>query len=170
MTIPRTALCLMAGASLLGACSRPAASGQAAAGSAAPAASSGSDVTITETDLPHLKPGLWSTTISSSNDGGKPDVSTHCETGETIKPPSLDKACSRFSFKRTVLGAIVIDATCGQNGAVSTMHMSIHGDYNAGIVGDSQVSLTLPGQPTRTFTAHTESHYVGPCPAGGGDG
>jgi hypothetical protein len=169
MTIPRTVLRLVAGAGLLCACSRPAATSQVAS-SAAPAASSGPDVSIAETDLPHLKAGLWSTTVTSSNDGGKPDVSSHCETGETIKPASVGKACSQFSFKRTFLGVIVVDATCGQNGVVSTMHMSISGDYNAAVTGDSQVSLTVPGQPTRSFTTHTESRYVGPCPAGGGDG
>jgi hypothetical protein len=174
MTILRTVLCLVAGAGLLGACSKPAATSQAAAGSAAASsasgASSGPDVTITETDLPHLKPGLWSTTVTSSAEGGKPDTSTHCETGQTIKPVSMGKVCSRFSFKRTFLGAIVIDAACGRNGVTTTMHMDIHGDYNSAITGDSQVSLTLPGQGTQSFTTHTESHYVGPCPAGGGDG
>lgn len=168
MTLLRTTLCLVAAGGLLAACSRPAGN-QAAAGSSAPAASSGPDVTITETDLPHLKAGQWETTISSSNGGGPPSVSRHCESGQTIKPQQLGKNCSSFTFKRTFMGGIVIDATCGQNGMVSTMHMSVHGDYNASITGDSQVSLAMPGQPTRSFTTHTESHYVGPCPPGGSD-
>lgn len=160
MTPLRMILCLAAGAGLLAACSKPA-SHQAAA------ASSGPDVAITEADLPRLKAGLWSTTISTSAEGARPETNTHCETGESIEPQSLGKTCSHFSLKRTFLGAIVIDATCGAGGVVSTMHMSVHGDYSSAIVGDSQVSLTVPDQPTRTFTTHTESHDAGPCPAGG---
>ena len=158
MTLARTALCLLAGAALLAACSKPGGN---------QAAASGPDVVITQADLPKMKPGLWATTVS---DDGKPaTTSQHCETGEQVGMADMSKECSKFVFKRTFLGGIVIDATCGQNGMVSTMHMSVHGDYNASITGDSQVSLAMPGQPTRSFTTHTESHYVGPCPPGGSD-
>jgi hypothetical protein len=166
MTISRTLLCLAAGAALLAACSKPATNQAAAGGGSAPAARSGPDVTITEADLPHLKAGLWSTTSTTPGDKGPPEASTHCETGETIKPQELGKHCSQFSIKRTFLGAIVIDASCGQNGVTSTMHMTFKGDFNSSVSGDSQVSMSMPGQPAHTFATHTESHYVGPCPAG----
>jgi hypothetical protein len=161
------AACLFAGAALLAACSKPASNQPAASASSA---SSGPDVVITEADLPHLKPGLWETTVTTSQ-GGPPETSRHCESGESVKPAAMAKNCSSFVFKRTFLGGIVIDAACGANGVFSTMHMSMHGDFSGGFSGDSQVSLTLPGQPTHTFTTHSEAHYVGACPAGeGADG
>jgi hypothetical protein len=161
VTISRGVLCLLAGAAVLSACSRPTAN-LAAAGSGAPAASSGPDVVISEADLPHLKAGQWETTIST--DGGQPETSRHCETGESVKPKDLSKTCSQFVFKRTFMGGIVIDAVCGAGGVSSTMHMSIHGDFTGGYSGDSQVTLSVPGRPTQTFTTHSESHYIGPCP------
>ena len=148
-------LCLIAGAGLLGACSKPAAN------------SAAGGVVISQADLPKLKPGLWE--ISVSNDGKPPTIAAppECETGETMIPKDIGKACSQFVFKRTFLGAIVIDAVCAMGGASTTMHMTIHGDFNGDYTGDSQVTLTVAGQPTRTFTTHSESKYLGPCPPGG---
>ena len=162
----RTALCLAAGLGLLAACSKPAS--QAAAGSSGPAAASGPDVTITQADLPRLKPGLWVTAVSEN--GAAPTTSQHCETGEAVGMADMSKECSKFVFRRSVLGAITIDAVCGAGGYSSTMHMTVHGDYNSAIAGDAQIAMTLPGRPPTNITTHSESHYVGPCPAGTSDG
>ena len=164
MTAIRTALCLAAAAGLLAACSKPA-TNQAAA----PAAASGPDVTITQADLPKLKPGLWVTAVSEN--GAAPTTSQHCETGEaSVGMADMSKECSKFVFRRSVLGAISIDAACGAGGYSSTLHMTVHGDYNTAIAGDAQIAMTLPGRPPTNITTHSESHYAGPCPAGNSDG
>jgi hypothetical protein len=161
LTILRAALCLAAGASLLAASSKPAGN-QAADGAAAPA--SGPDVTITQADLPKLKPGLWATSVSEN--GQPATVSQHCETGEAVGMRDMSKQCSKFVFKRSFLGAINVDAVCGAGGYSSTMHMTVHGDFNSNIAGDAQITMTLPNHPPTSLTTHSESHYVGPCPAG----
>jgi hypothetical protein len=158
MTMMRTALCLVAGAGLLAACSKPA---------APVAASSGPDVIITQADLPKLKPGLWVTSVSEN--GAAATTSQHCETGEAVGMADMSKECTKFVFKRSVLGAITIDAACGAGGYSSTMHMQVRGDYNSAIAGDAQITMILPGRPPTNITTHSESHYVGPCPAGMSD-
>jgi hypothetical protein len=159
MTLARTALCLLAGAALLAACSKPGGN---------QAAASGPDVVITQADLPKMKPGLWATTVS---DDGKPaTTSQHCETGEQVGMADMSKECSKFVFKRTFLGGIVIDAVCGAGGYSSTMHMTVRGDYNSAITGDAQITMTLPNHPPTPIATHSEARYVGPCPAGGTDG
>jgi hypothetical protein len=160
MTLMRTALCLAVGLGTLAACSR-APTHQAAA-------SSGPDVTITQADLPKLKPGLWVTSVSEN--GAAATTSQHCETGEAVGMADMSKECSKFVFRRSVLGAITIDAVCGAGGYSSTMHMTVHGDYNSAIAGDAQIAMTLPGRPPTTIATHSESHYAGPCPAGNSDG
>jgi hypothetical protein len=162
MSLKRTALCLAAGAGLLAACSRPPAN-QAAA----PAAAGGPDVTITEADLPRLRPGLWVTSVSEN--GAAATTSQHCETGEAVGMADMSKECAKFVFRRSVLGAITIDAACGAGGYSSTLHMTVHGDYNSAIAGDAQIAMTLPGRPPTNIATHSESHYVGPCPAGASD-
>jgi hypothetical protein len=153
MTLLRAMLCLAAGAALLAACSKP----------GAPAAN-GPDVVITQADLPKMKPGLWTTSVSEN---GQPATSSqHCETGEQVGMADVSKECSKFVFKRTALGAIVIDADCASDGSSSTMHMTVSGDYNAHVTGDAQVTMKLPGNPPMVIATHAESTYVGACPAG----
>jgi len=156
MRLLRTALCLMAGAGLLSACSKP----------AGPAG--GADVVISQADLPKLKPGLWETSVS--NDGKPATSSQHCETGERIGMEAMSKACSKFEFRRSALGVITIDAVCGAGGYSSTMHMTVSGDYESKITGDGLITMNNPDHAPTAITTHSESHYVGPCPAGGADG
>jgi len=151
----RTVLCLMAGAALLAACSKP--GGNQAAGN-------GADVRITKADLPKMKPGLWTTSVSEN--GQPATTSRHCETGQQVGMADMSKECSKFAFKRTVLGSIVIDAVCGSDGSSSTMHMIVSGDYNVRVNGDARVTMKPPGAPPTVVATHTESHYVGRCPAG----
>ena len=152
----RRGLCLIAGLLALAACSKPAAN-----------TSAGPDVTITQADLPKLKPGLWVTSVSEN--GAAATTSQHCETGEAVGMADMSKECSKFVFRRSSLGAITIDAACGADGYSSTLHMTVHGDYNTAIAGDAQIAMTLPGRPPTNITTHSESHYVGPCPPGASD-
>jgi phosphate-selective porin len=170
MTIARSLVCASVAAGLLAACSQSsntASSSQAAAASAAPA--SGADTVISENDLPHPKGGEWAMSMMVN---GAPAV-THnvCETGEriNIKPSQqLSKNCSQFSIKRTLLGGLVVDMACtGPMNMAMTVHSEVKGDFNENYVSDTTSSVTMQGQPARSFTTHTEAHYVGPCTSGG---
>jgi hypothetical protein len=156
MTLARTALCLATAAALLAGCSKPGGN------------PSGPDVVITQAELPKMKPGLWTTTVSEN--GQAATTSQHCETGEQVGMADVSKECSKFVFKRTARGAIVIDAQCASDGSSSTMHMTVSGDYNAHVTGDAQVTMKLPGNPPLVVATHAESTYVGPCPAGNAAG
>ena len=147
MTLARAVVCLAL--VVLAGCSKPGAAG---------------DVVITQADLPKMKPGFWVTSVSEN--GGVATTSQHCETGEAVGMADVSKECSKFVFKRTPAGAIVIDADCASDGSSSTMHMTVSGDYNARVTGDAQVTMKLPGNPPMVVATHAESHYVGPCPAG----
>jgi hypothetical protein len=154
MTLLRATLCLIAGAGLLSACSKPANQAAGAGG-----------VVISQADLPKLKPGLWE--ISVSNDGKPPTISQHCETGERVGMAAMSKACSKLEFRRSALGVITIDAICGTGDYSSTMHMTVSGDYDSKIAGDGLITLNNPDHAPTAITTHSESHYLGPCPAGG---
>ena len=166
MTIARSLVCAIATAGLLAACSKPAGpsgSSQAAA-SAAPA--SGPDVMISANDLPRPKAGEWVTTMTAQ--GGAPVTMRHCEKGEPVdlKSKEIAKNCSKFTFKRTFLGAYVFDAICGAGPVSMTMHTEVKGDFQGGYVSDSTGTMAMQGQPTRTISSHSEAHYAGPCTGG----
>ena len=171
----RAALGLTLGLVLLAGCSKGGGAANTAsgagAGNAAPAApASGPDVAITAADLPHLKAGYWETTTlttSATSGGAGPEIHRFCSSGKPVSPPTqLGRGCSSFSFKRSFLGAIVIDSECAEGPISSTLHMTASGDFNSTYTTDSQVSLAMQGKPASSFTTHTVSRWVGPCPAG----
>ena len=156
----------------IGACSKGG-GGNAAAGSAAPAASSpaapapasGPDVAINAADMPHLKAGYWEAVTTTNGQPGE----THrfCSAGKPMAAPSqMGRGCSAFSFKRTFLGAYVIDADCAEGPVASKLHLTASGDFSSSYVTDSQASISMQGRPATTFTTHTVTRYVGACPAG----
>ena len=61
MTFARTAICLVASAVVLAACSKPSAADGAASSGGAPAAGAraAAPVAVSATDMPSMKPGLW---------------------------------------------------------------------------------------------------------------
>jgi hypothetical protein len=160
------------GLALLGGCSRgggnaAAGAGPAAAtggGPAAPAAS-GPDISINAADMPHLKAGYWEA-VTTTN-GQERETHRFCSAGKPMAPPAqMGRGCSTFSFKRTFLGAYVIDASCAEGPVASKLHMTASGDFDASYVTDGQASITMQGRPATTFTTHTQTRYLGPCPAG----
>lgn len=168
MTIARSLVCVTVAAGLLAACSKPAGPAGSAQAAASAAPASGPDTVISENDLPHPKGGEWLLTVSA--DGSPPVSHRDCESGERIdvKPKDMGKNCSQFSLKRTFLGALVMDATCTTGPVSYSFHLNVHGDFNNNYVTDSTGSVTMQGQPTRSFTSHTEAHYLGPCTGGEG--
>lgn len=134
----------------------------AAGGGAAQAPASGPDTAIGEGDLPHLKAGYWEIKVTEA--GGKTDTMHICDSG---KAPNLKpKSCSQFAFRRTFLGGIVMDATCGEGGYSSKMHMTAQGDFNSAYSSDAHMTMTLPGRPPMDVTTHTDARWIGDCPAG----
>jgi hypothetical protein len=165
-------LVLLAGCGKSGGAANTASAGgnAAAGGPAAAAPARGPDVAIAAADLPHLKAGYWeSTTVTTSatSNGAGPEVHRFCSSGKPIAPPSqMGHGCSTFSFKRTFLGAIVIDAACAEGPVASKLHMTASGDFNSTYTTDSQASIIVQGQPPSNFTTHSVARWVGPCPAG----
>ncbi len=161
------ALGVAVGLTLLAGCSKGggAASNGAAGGTAAAPPASGPDVNIAASDLPHLKAGYWEQTTTTN--GAGPEVHRFCSSGKPVSPPAqMGRGCSTFSFKRTFLGAIVVDADCAEGPVSSKMHMTASGDFNSTYVADSQVSIVMQGRPASNFSTHSVSRWIGPCPAG----
>lgn len=122
------------------------------------------DQTITAADLPHPRPGYWE--HSESANGGPPRLSHFCQTGAPVALDDAGRGCSAFTYKRTFLGQIVIDAACSEGPIATTLHVTLSGDFKSSYVTDGQMSLTLQGHPTQRFTTHAEARYLGAdCPA-----
>ncbi|MGA0599774.1 DUF3617 domain-containing protein [Caulobacter sp. KR2-114] len=155
----------------LGACSKggassgasQAAGGGSGGGAASPA--SGPDTVITEADLPRLKAGKWQKV--ETGDDGKSSTDTYCESGRQLQMKRADlKSCSQFEIKRTFLGGIVMNMTCGNPQYTMTAHATASGDFNSHMTSDVQMTMAVQGKPPVVTKVHTEATYLGPCDAG----
>ncbi len=167
MKLLRSAALAALGLALVAGCSQKGGAANTAAGApggSASAPASGPDTAITEADLPHPKAGLWE--VSMTTDGAPAEVSRHCESAATIKPPQANPECSKFEMKRTFLGAVVFDISCNAGPVSSTIHATATGDFNSSYSSDTVATITLQGQPPKTIKTHTDAHYVGPCAPG----
>ncbi len=172
MTYLRTALLLLAGASLLVACG-PKGGGNTAASSASEAASAapsgGADVAIDPAAMPVPRAGLWETTTSVN--GGPPKVARHCEDGKPVDVAKLKQNCSSFTVKKTALGDYVVDASCGDGKTTSVLHATMRGDPLGGSYEtDGVTTMSMPGRQPLKNANHTTAKYIGPCPPGEGAG
>ncbi|HEX3918196.1 MAG TPA: DUF3617 family protein [Caulobacteraceae bacterium] len=175
MQVSRTAVVIagpfLAGLLLLAACGpKPggnatnaatnAAGGGSASSGAAPA---GGDQAVNLGDLPHPRGGQWQETLDDGD--GKPDVTTTCLSGRTpaMKVPP---GCSQFTFKRTMLGAYVMDMSCSTEGNTMTAHGEMSGDFQNSATSDMTMTMAIAGQPPRTIKMHTDMKYIGPCAPG----
>ena len=172
MTLSRTALLLVGCAAVLAACSKPAgntqtttASGQTAANAqpaAPPAATSGPDTSIGEADLPHPRAGMWQ--VTTTMNGVHEHTSTHCYKGEAFE--MRDKrvpGCTAWQFKRTFLGAYVVDAACAAHGMTSQYHAQVQGDFLGGhYTYDGKAHIQV-GERAMDFASHVDAHWLGPC-------
>jgi len=151
---------------VLAGCSKGGGAGNtAAAGGAGQAPASGPDVAILAADMPHPKAGLWETATTTNGSG--PELHKFCESGKPVSlPANMGQGCQSFSFKRTFLGAFVIDAACAEGPVATKVHTTISGDLNTSYTDDTQASILTQGHPASTFTTHSVSHWIGPCPAG----
>ena len=158
-------LMLLAGCSKGGgAANTAAAGGPTPPGAVAQPPASGPDVAIQASDMPHAKAGYWEATTSTN--GAAPEVHKYCASGKPISAPQIGRGCQSFSFKRTFLGAYVIDAACAEGPVATTFHMTVSGDFNSGYTSDGQASISTPGRPTSSFTTHSVARWIGPCPPG----
>jgi hypothetical protein len=147
----------------LAACSKGGGGAAHSAGqAAAPAAA---EVAISEADLPHVKAGYWEVT-----DTGLRGISATRHSCASGKPMRVNAAglshCSQFSFKRNLLGQVVIDATCGEHGFSGASHGVISGDFDSNYVTEMTTTLTIPGRSPMSFHWKSQAHWLGPCPAG----
>jgi hypothetical protein len=166
----RATILLLAGAALVTACGKggqtPAPAPNATAQTAAPAATaSGAETVITADQLPVLKAGYWETTTTSN--GGHPEVSHTCASGKPLDTRLFSHDCSQFTIKRNLTGGFVMDGACGHDGASSTMHVAVQGDFlGGGYTSDGKMTMTIPNHGTMSFVTHSVAKYLGPCPAG----
>lgn len=70
MTLARNVACLLAGAAVLAACSKPGAGPAAQAGGPAGAVGGGQAAATSDSELPEMKPGLWEIRMSHVGEGG----------------------------------------------------------------------------------------------------
>jgi hypothetical protein len=161
-------LMLLAGCGKSGGAANIVAPGGAAGAGAAGASGApthGPDVAIQQGDMPRLKAGYWESTTTTN--GAEAEVHKFCSSGKPVSaPPSMGRGCSTFTFKRSFLGAFVVDADCAEGPVASKMHMTANGDFNSTYTTDSQVSIMMQGRPASNFTTHSVARWVGPCPAG----
>ena len=78
----------------------------------------------------------------TTTNGSGPELHKFCESGKPVSlPANMGQGCQSFSFKRTFLGAFVIDAACASALAAtsSAVHGLVRGDY------DINWNLGLPG-------------------------
>jgi hypothetical protein len=173
MHISRTAV-VIAGLCVLAACG-PKPGGNAAAGGAANSAAGGGGASTTASAggdggqtvdfsaLPHPRGGLWQETLDDGD--GKPSVTTSCLSGKTpvMKVP---KDCSQFTFKKTLLGAYVMDMACTMDGGSMSAHAEMNGDFQNAMTSDMTMNINITGQPARVMKMHTDLKYLGPCAPG----
>jgi hypothetical protein len=161
-------LVLLAGCGKSGGAANTAAANAAAgpvAGPSAAAPASRPDVAIQASDMPRLKAGYWEQTTTTN--GAEAEVHRFCSSGKPVSAPqAMGKGCATFSFKRTVLGAFVVDADCAEGPVQSKMHMTASGDFKSTYTTDSQASIIVQGHPPSSFTTHSVARWIGPCPAG----
>lgn len=154
----------------LGACSKGAGgassgASQAAAGGGAASPASGPDTVITEADLPRMKAGKWQKV--ETDETGKSSTETYCESGKQIQMKRADtKECSQFEIKKTFLGGIVMNMTCGTPQYTMTAHATASGDFNSHMTSDVEMSMAVQGKPPFKSKVHTEATYLGPCDPG----
>ena len=117
------------------------------------AATSGPDVEINMSDLPHPKPGLWQNVIDDGD--GKPDTITSCLSGKTPTMPKMPAGCSQFSIKRTFLGHIVMDMNCTTPQFTMVMHSEATGDFQSNMSSDATMTMSGPNMPAKT---HQDAH------------
>jgi hypothetical protein len=124
--------------------------------------SGGAGPPIGSADLPVVKAGYWERTVTPA--GGAPQVSHVCDAGEPLKLDGVDRNCSNFTMTRNAAGGIDVNATCASGPVAASLHETFSGDFTASYASDSQLTLTLQGQPPRTLTTHVAMRYVGACP------
>ena len=117
---------------------------------------------ISTSGLPQVKAGYWERTVTQN--GAAAQVSHVCNQGQALQFDGVDRNCSSFSMGRTLTGAVEVSATCATGPVSSTLHETISGDFNASYASDSQLTITLQGQPPHTLTTHVAMRYVGACP------
>ncbi|MGH7022244.1 MAG: DUF3617 domain-containing protein, partial [Caulobacteraceae bacterium] len=123
-------------------------------------------------NLPRSRAGYWQVTIAGND--GVAHIHRTCARAET---PNLNGEFARFchvTFKRGLTGDIVGDGACaGPHGISGSWHAVARGDFVSHYSMDSVSTMKFPGRPPITLRAHTEAHWVGPCPPGvaavGGD-
>jgi hypothetical protein len=151
------------GAGLIAACHKPAGGGSAAnlaAPAGGPASAPSADVVIDASQAPHPRAGAWEMT---TNMGGMGGPIRFCVGDKPFDVGKIKAHCQSFVFRRTLTG-VAIDATCGEHGISSTMHMTAQGDFNSAYATDIQTTIALrPGMPPQVIKAHTDYRYVGAC-------
>ncbi|HEY4031347.1 MAG TPA: DUF3617 family protein, partial [Caulobacteraceae bacterium] len=149
----------------LAACSKPApAPAPAASASPAPQARQetlGPEIPVDQ--LPAIKAGLWETTQTRA--GKPPRVERACEDGRR-KPVTMSRGCAKVSLHRSLLGAYVYEAQCGEGAMSAHLLVRAKGDFQDSYAADITSTIKMSGGPDLVDTSHTEGRYIGACPSG----
>jgi len=121
-------------------------------------------------DLPHRKPGLWETTMSSAQMQGRTVVSQQCLDEKTdadmLKRAvnGKDSGCTPPVMKRLVNGW-EFDSVCKQADGTLTSHATITGDFNSQYTMDIKGRRTPALNGVSDFQSTINARHMGACPA-----
>jgi len=123
---------------------------------------------VAPANVPHLKAGYWqsSSTSSTGATSSRPWCTHGASIGPRMGPEGLGQGCTFSGVQQSPAGAYVYDVICLGNGATSDGHTSYRGDFISHYTIDSIQTDTQAGEAPHVTTGHTESHYLGDCPAG----
>lgn len=169
MTFARHVACLVAGAAVLAACSKPATNSAAQAG--APATASGGQVVATpDSELPTAKPGLWEIHMSHAGGPGETHagVTQQCLDPGAIaegKKTAEDYAKANCSKNVTTGGGgrWVSDLVCKVGSSTMTTHtvtaMASENAYHT----DLTTTYDPPVAGRATTTTTVDGKWIGAC-------
>ena len=170
MTHARNLACLIAGAALLAACSKPAGSG--AAGTAAPGApaAAGAGSSSSSSELPSLKVGMWEIHMAHTTGAGEAHsgVTQQCMSAEAeaeAKKMAADYTKANCSRNETTGGGgrWVTEMVCKTGASTMTTHsvtvLTGEDAYHTEMTTSFDPPLAGSAQNTTTM----DGKWIGPC-------
>ena len=130
------------------------------------ACSQRSDISVTPTELPRLKPGLWRTITHTGV--GPPDTLVQCIGQDHSLALSMGEAQARCpTLSMTRAGKTYrVTARCRHEGGETIVRALFSGDFRNTMRAEMRITLLAPDRPSREMKLVSEGRYEGRCPPG----
>ena len=116
--------------------------------------------------LPTPRAGLWKTTTAMT-DGTREEATDCIESGtsplQALSATDLSR-CPRHAVTRSATGYHV-DVSCASDGMTMSLKGEIVGDFANTMTTDLDLGIGVEGEAVQSTHLHSESRYIGPCPA-----